>query len=75
LDEEFGFNTTKINSKIALSDIISAIEGLPSVDRVEIEKIKVQPYARPQDDTNSILNIEFQDLPITTIPYKILYCV
>ena len=71
LDRVYGYATLKINKKISIPNIISTIEGLKNVvDTVEIEKVKILPYARPINNTTSPLNILFNSLPTTPLPAK-----
>lgn len=67
LDTDWGFNSTIINRKINISDLIQSFESCDSVDSVAIEQVKVQPYARPSSTTDAILNIEYLTLPTTTV--------
>lgn len=75
IDDEFGFNKVSINRKIAISDIIRVMENLEQVDRVEIEQVRILPYARPTDFTKNILNIVFNTLPLSAVPkrYTVIY--
>lgn len=67
LDEDFGMGNIKINRKVSITDIISSIESLSKVDTIEISEARVEPYARPQNNTANVLNIQFTSLPSTTI--------
>ena len=75
LDLEFGFPKIEINRKIAMSDIIAIVDGLTTVDRIDIEQVRVLPYARPLETTQNPLNIEFLVLPNSNQRrvYTILY--
>lgn len=70
LDDEFGFSKIQINRTFAVSDIIRIIENLEQVDRVEIEQVRILPFARPAVGTTSNLNITFSTLPLSTIRVK-----
>lgn len=66
LDDEFGIGNVGINRKVSVTDIISLVEGLKDVDTFELEKVKIEPYARPLDNNSNTLNIVFTTLPKTT---------
>jgi hypothetical protein len=70
LDLKYGYGTLQINGKISIPGIISTVENLSKVDRIEVEQVRLLPYARPIDNTPSILNIVFITLPITTVNTK-----
>ena len=74
-DSEFGYGNLKINKRVSMTDIIAITEQLSLVDTIEIEEIRVEPYARPVNNTSVILNISFNLLPHTTLrlPYKLVY--
>lgn len=75
LDLDFGFEATKINRSLNVSDIIKSIESCSTVDSVAISIVRVLPYVRPSDTTNANLDIVFSQLPITTnaSKYSIVY--
>jgi len=75
LDANFGVLSIEINKRVSITNIISVLEGLSKVDTVEIEQVRVEPYARPVENTNSILNITWQTLPHTTVKatYRLVY--
>lgn len=74
-DEKFGYGTLEINRRVSITDIIAETEQLSLVDTLEIQEIRIEPYARPILNTTAILNIAFNLLPHTTLrmPYKLIY--
>ena len=74
-DENFGYDNLKINRRVSITDIIAVTEQLSLVDTIEIEEIRVEPYARPSAGTSEILDITWNLLPHTTVrlPYKLIY--
>jgi uncharacterized phage protein gp47/JayE len=70
LDDEFGFSKIQINRSFAVSDITRVLENLEQVDKVEIEQVRILPFARPLEGTNSVLNIEFLTLPVSLIKVR-----
>lgn len=75
LDAEYGYPKIKINRRISASDIIALIEGLSTVDRFELQQVRIKPYARAVEKTQNLLNLEFLALPKTidkTI-FRIIY--
>lgn len=75
LDTEFGAGNIEINRKVSITDIISVVEGLTKVDTIEIEEVRIEPYARPQGTNVNVLNITYPVLPHTTtkIIYALIY--
>lgn len=75
LDLAYGYSGSKINNKVVASEIIALIENLDKVDRFDLAKVRILPYARPLDSTSHILNITYNALPKSTAKhvYKILY--
>lgn len=75
LDDNFGIGTVEINRRVSITDIITVLEQLSMVDTVEIEELRIEPYARPIEETNNILNITFTQLPNSTTReiYKLVY--
>lgn len=69
-----GYTTSKINGNVVLSDIIGLLENLPKIDRVEIAKIRIEPYVRTIAGTRA-LNVVFSSLPTATTSqkYRILW--
>lgn len=45
--ERFSVNNNQINGRIAVSDVIAAIDNLAKVDYVDISKLSTMPYAYP----------------------------
>jgi hypothetical protein len=70
LDRVYGYLTLKINRDVSVPDIISTIKSFSTVDNVEIEQVKILPFARPINNTINPLNIDFITLPTTATPYK-----
>jgi hypothetical protein len=77
LDAEHGYEGGKINGSVVISDIQTTMELVQSVDRVEIESVKIEPYIRNTDINTSLLNITFNSLPAAnenvTLNYKVVY--
>lgn len=75
LDAKFGFANSSINGKVSVSDIVSVMESAKSVDHVDIEYVKIVPYARPLKKITVPLNIDFINIPgpNTNITYTIRY--
>lgn len=75
LDLEYGQGTAKINRRVSVTDIVATLEAIPEVDTAEVEKIQIEPYARPLEETTNVLNLEFIGLPLGTqsFPYKVIY--
>ena len=69
LDNVYGYATLKINKKISIPGIIATIEGLSLVDSFELDILQILPYCRPLNTNQDILNITFNNLPKTKIPY------
>lgn len=70
LDDEFGFSKIQINRSFSVSDITRILENLEQVDSVEIEQVRILPYARPLTGTNSNLNIVFLTVPVSIIKVR-----
>lgn len=70
LDRKYGYATLKINNDISIPGIINTIESLKTVARIEVEKVKILPYARPVNGNPYILNIVYLTLPTTTVKVK-----
>lgn len=66
---KYGYVNSDINTTLSVSDIIGTIEGAKSVDRVDVQKVQVLPYAGTtgQNPNTSALDIEFTQLPTTAI--------
>jgi hypothetical protein len=75
LDKAYGQGVAKINKRVSLTDIIATLEAVPSIDTAEISEVKVEPFARPINNTSNILNIDYQALPNTNqqFKYKVVY--
>lgn len=46
LDTLFGYNTSDVNRRISISDIVAAIDGIKSLDYVTLNSMWAEPYAR-----------------------------
>lgn len=53
--------SSKINQPVRVSDVISAIDNVPSVDYIDLIDFYVQPFLRPSDP-NKVLNYDIQVL-------------
>jgi len=77
LDAEHGFEASQINKNVVISDIVTTIELVNSVDRVELEEVRIEPYVRNLDQYVTPLNITFNSIPKSDtnahINYKIVY--
>jgi uncharacterized phage protein gp47/JayE len=75
LDLNFGQNATSINKKVIITDIIAAMEALKSVDSFQIIKVNIEPYSRPINNTQNVLQITYPNLPTGTVKtkYSIIY--
>ena len=75
LDTNFGQGTAKINRKVSLTDIIATLESQRQIDTAEVSEVRIEPYARPLQNTTNILNIEYLTLPVSTqkFNYKLIY--
>jgi hypothetical protein len=75
LDVEFGPKNTSINREVSVTNIISLVEGLSKVDTINIEEVRIEPYARPSVNTPVYLNITYDSLPHATdeLRYTIIY--
>lgn len=75
LDEDHGFAASFINKSVAISEISTTVELVSSVDRIEIEQVRIKPYVRPLQDTGTDLDIVFNSLPVTAtrVKYTIVY--
>jgi hypothetical protein len=75
LDTEFGIGKLKINKKVSATDIIALVEGLNTVETFQLEKVKIEPYARPVLGNTHILNVEWTVLPkaTTRVKYSLIY--
>lgn len=67
LEKSYGIPSLKINKRIVVSDIIALLESLNTVERAEIEEIKIVPYPLKLEGTKNELDITFNSLPISTI--------
>lgn len=52
--ERFSFENVEINGRVAVSDIMAAVDNLDRVDTVEINTLYTMPYARPVDHTEPL---------------------
>ena len=77
LDADHGFDASGINRSVVISDIATTMELVPSVDRVQIEEVRIEPYIRAAGNNVPPLNYTFNGLPTPTsnaaIRYKIVY--
>ena len=75
LDLEYGYPKLQINRKTSVSDYISTVEQLSTVDRIEIVQVRVLPFVRPVENTTNILSLTFPSLPVGTnkTKYEIIY--
>lgn len=67
LDNLYGYGNLQINPKVSIPNIIAKVKELSTVDNIEIEQVRILPYARPYTNNGGILGIAFITLPITTI--------
>lgn len=74
LDENYGFIKQEINGTINLSDIIALLDELSSVESVVIDRLYVEPYARPVNSTTTPLSIVWgpNKSPIL-LEYRLIY--
>lgn len=70
LDTNFGMGVTQINKRVSATDIIAVMEDLKTVDTFELEKLKIEPFARPVNNTSNTLVITWLVLPTSTVAYK-----
>lgn len=75
LDAKYGFDHSYINRKVSVSDVVATMESAKSVDHVDVEYVKIVPYARPLRPNTVPLNIDFLTVPGPTsnVTYTIKY--
>lgn len=71
LTEEFGYNNSKVNRKIRLSDIYGVLKSLKELDYINIDFIKTEPYARPTNTVSPLVWTREVITSTTEINWKI----
>jgi len=69
LDADYGYAVMKINGRIALSDIVGTMENLEKVDRVDLLKIRVEPFVAIANGSLP-LDLVWNDLPHVSNQYR-----
>lgn len=67
LNAKYGYSSLIINRTVSVTEIIILVNAIPSVDHIDIDEVKIQPFPRPYGTTSNPLNIDFLVLPTTAV--------